>query len=342
MRLKSLLVLLVSLLACMASGQVSENQAPQNQTQQDQTRPKQAQDQTQQDQNQGNQAPQYPPPQKTYGWIPQATDTYRMGPGAYNGIAVFTPNGWEALHIRLDITARGPVTVGVASLQDWNNAIQDRELLGKMNYSCLSAGVTRLSFSCNFGPSNVARVVVVRDVRRWGHHRDNGDGPSISGVGAPLARMAYNEFFANEVDVTPYHWGCTAYCDLPDPPRYAWVYLRREKFKVTSTMKCYGPFTPQDDNDKIRVWVKTPFPMTVAVVPSQLVDELYAHQERAREILSKTSCKQYGVQRSRFDCTLRMSDGPQQVVLLPEVEINKKKKARIEISTVRCVANCTQ
>ena len=358
MRSLSLHVLLMSV-ACLAAGQVSQNQVSQNQYPQGQASQNQVQEnqaprsqtqqdqnqggQTQQDENQGNQAPQYPPPKKTYGWVAQATDTYRMGPGAYNGIAVFTPNGWEALHIRLDITAREPVTVGVASLQDWNNAIQDRELLRKMDYSCLSAGVTRLSFSCDLAPSNVARVVVVRDMRRWEHrHRDDMDGPTISGVGAPLARMAYNQFLANEMDVTPYHWGCTSYCDLPDPPRYAWVDLRREKFEITPVMKSYGPFTPQKDDDKIRVYVKTPFPMTVAVVPSPLADQLYAHKEQARQILSKTSCKQYGVQNSTFDCALQMSDGPQQVVLLPDVDINKKKKAHIEISTVRCVANCTQ
>jgi hypothetical protein len=73
-----------------------------------------------------------------------------------------------------------------------------------------------------------------------------------------------------------------------------------------------------------------------------MVDELYADRDRAHEILSKTSCKQYGVQKTSFDCTLQLSDGPQQVVLLPEVDIRKKKKAEIEISTVKCVANCTE
>lgn len=339
MRARYLPVLLMSV-ACLASGQVSQNQASQNQAPQNQA----PQYQTQPDQAQQSQAPQYPPPQKTYGWVAQGTDTYRMGPGAYNGIAQFDPHGWEALHIRLDIAARAPVMIGVVPLQDWNNAIQDPELLRKLNYTCLSSNVTRLSFSCDFYSSNISRVVVVRDMRRWEHreHSEHRDGPMVSGVGAPLARMAYNEFFANNVDVTPYHWGCTAYCDLPDPPRFAWVDLRREKYQITSAMKSYGPFTPEKDNDKIRVFVKTPFPMTVAVVPSSVVDELYAHQEHAREILSKTSCKQYGVQKSSFDCTLQMSDGPQQVVLLPEVEITKKKKAHIEISTVRCVANCVE
>ena len=270
--------------------------------------------------------------QKAYGWIPQDSDSYRMMPGAYNGIAVFNTQGYQALHIRLDIEAREPVAIGVVSQDDWNNAIHNPELLHKLNYACLSEGVTRLNFSCDVA-AFTSRVVVVRDLRRVEH-------PSVAGVGAPLVRMAYNGYFSNEVRVTPFHWGCTAYCDLPDPPSYAWVDLRREKYEITSALKSYGPFNPQKDDDKIRIYVKSPFPMTVALVPSDLVDQLYADRDQAHEILSKTSCKQYGVQKSTFDCTLQMSDGPQQVVLLPEVEINKKKKAQVEISTVQCVANC--
>lgn len=270
--------------------------------------------------------------QKAYGWIPQGADSYRMMPGAYNGIAVFNTQGYQALHIRLDIEAREPIAIGVVSQDDWNNAIHNPELLHKLNYACLSEGVTRLNFSCDLA-SFTSRVVVVRDLRRVEH-------PSIAGVGAPLVRMAYNDFFSNQVRVTPFHWGCTAYCDLPDPPSYAWVDLRREKYEITSALKSYGPFNPQKDDDKIRIYVKSPFPMTVAMVPSDLVDQLYADRDQAHELLSKTSCKQYGVQKSTFDCTLEMSDGPQQVVLLPEVEIKKKKKAQVEISTVQCVANC--
>lgn len=288
--------------------------------------------------------------QKEYGWVPQGADTFRIGPGAYNGIAVFNPHGWEAIRIRLDIDAREPVMIGVVPLDDWNKAVQNRELLQSLNYACLTQGVTRLNFSCDFYAGPTSRVVVVRDLRRW-EHRDRNrdrdrdgdrdrDWPQVGGVGAPLARMAYEGFIANEIRVVPFHWGCTANCDLPDPPRFGWVDLRREKYEITESLKSYGPFTPEKNDDTIRIHVKTPFPMTVALVPSSLVDELYAHREQAREVLSKTSCKQYGVQKTTFDCKLQVRDGPQQVVLLPEVEIRKKKKAEIEISTVKCVANC--
>jgi hypothetical protein len=291
--------------------------------------------------------------QKQYGWVPDGSNTFRIMPGAYNGIAVFQPHGWEPIRIRMDIDAREPVMIGVVPLDDWNKAVQNRDLLRNLNYACPMQGVTRLNFSCDFTTSFTPRVVVVRDMRRREHweHRDrdrdrdrerDDDQPIVSGVGVPMARMAFNEYFANNVHVTPYHWDCTEYCNLPDPPQFGWVDLRREKFEISSSMKSYGPFTPQKDDDKIRIYVKTPFPMTVALVPSAMVDDLYTHKDQAQEILAKTSCKQYGVQKTTFDCTLQKSDGPQQVVLLPEVEINKKKKAQVEISTVKCVANCVE
>jgi hypothetical protein len=273
--------------------------------------------------------------QKTYDWLPQNTDSFRIGPGYHSGVAVYNPHGWEAIHVRLDITAREPVSVGVVALDDWNNAIRNPEQLERLNYACLMEGVTRIAYNCNFYASYTSRVVVVRDSRHAEH-------PIVTGVAAPFVRYGINEFFANDVRVTPYRWSCTSNCDLPDPPEYAWVGLRKEKYEITPAFKSYGPFTAEQDNDKMRIRIKAQVPMTVAVVPSSLADDLYAHRDQAREILSKSTCKQYGIQSSTFDCTLQKNDGAMQVVLLPEVEIRKKKKAEIEISTVKCVANCVQ
>jgi hypothetical protein len=271
--------------------------------------------------------------QKTFDWLPQNTDTFRIGPGYHSGVAVYNPHGWEAIHVRLDISSREPVSVGVVPLEAWNNAIHNPEQLAKLDYACLTEGVTRISYSCNFYASYTSRVVVVRDSR-------HGEHPTITGVAAPFVRYGINEFFANEIRVTPYRWSCTSNCDLPDPPQFAWVDVRKEKYEITPAFKSYGPFMAEQDNDKMRIRIKAQVPMTVAVVPSSMADDLYAHRDQAHEILSKSTCKQYGVQSSTFDCTLQKSDGAMQVVLLPEVEIRKKKKAEIEISTVKCVANC--
>jgi len=273
--------------------------------------------------------------QKTYDWVAQNPDSFRIGPGFHSGIAVYNPHGWEAIHVRLDIAARQPVSVGVVRQEDWNNAVHNPEQLEKLDYACLTEGVTSINYSCNFYASYTSRVVVVRDTRQ-------SERPVVTGVAAPFVRYGLNEFFANDVRVTPYHWGCTSNCDLPDPPQFAWVNLRREKYEITPAFKSYGPFTPERDDDKMRISVKAQTPMTVAVVSSSMADELYAHRDQAHEILSRSTCKQYGIQSSTFDCTLQKSDGAMQVVLLPEVEIKKKKKAEITISTVQCVANCVE
>jgi hypothetical protein len=271
--------------------------------------------------------------QKSYDWVPQSPNSFRIGPGYHSGVAVYNPHGWEAIHVRLDIAARQPVSVGVVRLEDWNNAVRNPEMLPKLDYACLAEGVTHISYSCNFYSSYTSRVVVVRDVR--GTER-----PIITGAAAPFVRYGVNELFANDVEVTPYRWGCVSNCDLPDPPQFAWVELRKEKFEITPALKSYGPFAAERDDDKLRVRIKSPFPVTAAVVTASQADELYAHPEQAHEILARSTCKQYGVQSSTFDCALQKQDGAMQVVLLPEVEIKKKKKAEITISGVQCVANC--
>ncbi|HET9840098.1 MAG TPA: hypothetical protein VFR84_17860 [Candidatus Angelobacter sp.] len=273
--------------------------------------------------------------QKSFDWIPQNPNSFRIGPGYHSGVAVFNPHGWEPVHVRLDIAARQPVSVGVVRLEDWNNAVRNPEMLSKLDYACLTEGVTHVTYSCNFYASYTSRVVVVRDSRST-------ERPIVSGAAAPFLRYGVNELFANDVQVIPYRWGCVNNCDLPDPPQFAWVDVRREKFEITPALKSYGPFAPQREDEKLRVRVKSPFPMTAAVVTRSQADQLYAHPDQAREILSQAACKQYGVQSSTFDCTLQKDDGAMQVVLLPEVEIRKKKKAEITISEVECVANCQQ
>ncbi len=200
--------------------------------------------------------------QKTFDWVRQSPDSYRIGPGYHSGVAVYKPQGWEAIHVRLDLAAREPVSVGVVRLEDWNNAIRNPGDLAKLDYACLTESVTRVSFSCNFYASSTARVVVVRDSRQTEH-------PVVTGIAAPQA------------------------------------------------------------------------PMTVALVPAPLADELYAHRDQASAILAKSDCKQYGIQASTFDCAFHARDGAMQVVLLPEVAVRKKKKAEVTISTLRCMAHCT-
>ncbi len=272
--------------------------------------------------------------QKTYDWIAQTPNSFRIGPGYYSGVAVYEPHGREALHVRLEIDARQPVTVGVVRLEDWNSAVRNPGQLARLDYACLTEEVTRISYSCNFYPSNTARVVVVRDARSTEHS-------VVTGVAAPFVQNGLNAMAANDVRVTAYRWECVSHCDLADPPQFAWV-EQKEKYEMASGPRSYGPFTPGHDEDRLRIRVKAQAPITVAVLPGRLANELSAHPEESRQILAQSACKQYGIESTTLDCTLQKPDGDMKVVVLPEAETGKKKKAEITISSEQCVANCTQ
>lgn len=274
-----------------------------------------------------------PAQQKAFDWIAQSPNTFRIGPGYHSGVAVYNPHGWEAVHVRLDIDARQPVTVGVVRLEDWNNAVRNPGWLSRLDYACLTEEVTRISFSCNFYPSNTARVVVVRDLRSTEHS-------VVTGVAVPsFVHNGLNETLANPVRVTSYYWECVSQCDLPDPPQFAWV-EQKEKYEIASGPKSYGPFVPGHGDDRLRIRVKAQAPVTVALLTGKLASELNTHPEQSREILAQSSCKQYSIESTTLDCTLQKPDGAMQVVVLPESEIRRKKKAEITISSEQCVANC--
>jgi hypothetical protein len=273
--------------------------------------------------------------QKAYDWIAQNSNSFRIGPGYNSGVAVYNPHGWEAVHVRLDIEARQPVTVGVVRLEDWNNAVRHPGQLSRLDYACLTEEVTRITYGCNFYASNISRVVVVRDARPT-------EQTVVTGLAAPFVHNGLSATLANEVRVTPYEWECVSNCDLPDPPQFAWVDLRKEAYEITQGLKSYGPFMPEQDESELRIRIKAQMPMTVAVVPSNMADKLLAHDEQTQEILSSSKCKQYGVESSTLDCVLQKDGGPMQVVVLPEAEIRKKKKAEITISGEQCVANCVK
>lgn len=272
--------------------------------------------------------------QKAFDWIPQNTSSYRIGPGYHSGVAVYSPHGWEAVHVRVDIDARQPVTVGVVRLEDWTKAVHNPRQLSRLDYACLTEEVTHISYSCNFYPADIARVVVVRDARPTERNIITGAAQSS------FVQNGVSAASVNDVRVTPYYWECVDHCNQPDPPQFAWVDLRKEAFEITRELKSYGPFTPEQEESELRIRIKAQTPLTVAVVPSSVADKLLANDQQAQEALSSSKCKQYGVQSSTLECSLQKGGGPMQVVVLPEAEIRKKKKAEITISSEQCVANC--
>jgi hypothetical protein len=80
--------------------------------------------------------------------------------------------------------------------------------------------------------------------------------------------------------------------------------------------------------------------MTIAVLPSKAADQVYDNPSTLRSELDNTSCKQRGVQSMTFDCSFNVADGPQSIIIMPDAGASSRKKAEIELQTVKCIANC--
>jgi hypothetical protein len=80
--------------------------------------------------------------------------------------------------------------------------------------------------------------------------------------------------------------------------------------------------------------------MTIAVLPSKAADQVYDNPSTLRSELDNTSCKQRGVQSMTFDCSFNVADGPQSIIIMPDAGGSSRKKAEIELQTVKCIANC--
>src|SRR5205823_2174944 len=113
----------------------------------------------------------------------------------------------------------------------------------------------------------------------------------------------------------------------------------REKYEPVPTPKLYG-IALENDGQKLWVKIKSQVPMTLAVVPSNMADQIYDHPDTLNAVLSQTSCKQRGVQSLEFDCTFNIADGPQSLLVLPDTPLRRHKKAQLEVQTYKCVANC--
>jgi hypothetical protein len=141
----------------------------------------------------------------------------------------------------------------------------------------------------------------------------------------------------NDVQITYHSWSCVANCVQPE---FQWVLLSKEKYEVTSTPKLYGVSAIENDRQKLWMKIKAPMPMTLAVVPSKIADQVYEQPGSLNSVLSQTACKQRGVQTMEFDCTFNIADGPQSLLVLPEQPLKNHKKAELEVQTYKCVANC--
>jgi len=118
----------------------------------------------------------------------------------------------------------------------------------------------------------------------------------------------------NDVHVQYYRWDCVENCVQPE---FRWTQQIKEKYDLTSFLKVYGGFTPDHDGEQVSIKLKSPMPMLVAMVPSQIAGQLHLKPETLESALEKmpasnaafnprsSSAPQFGRWSTVADCCTR-------------------------------------
>ena len=300
--------------------------------------------------------------QKVFEWQRGTEESVRLDPANYHGGKSYGSQGGT---IHVDIDAQQPVSIFMTGEGEWNRAMQNPEMLGRIRTVCLREHVLKVTYTCDL-PLEPMQLIV----------RDDRESPSATafaglgailkssesvaaaepelgramgivgavgtGIGGILGRQSNatpRHFVApNDVQIQYYRWICINNCY---PPEFQWIQQAKEEYKLTPLLKVYGGYAPDRDGEVVSIKIKAPVPMLVAVVPSSVANQLYGKPQMLEPALEKASCQQRGVQSQTFQCTFNAADGPQALIVVPE-DIDKvpHKKTEVEFFASKCVANC--
>lgn len=287
---------------------------------------------------------------RVFNWLPANDETVRLDPANYHTGRTYRPNA-VGQNNHVDIKAEKPVTIFMAPAEDWNQALQHPEAIAHLRQFCLREHVLETTYVCEMPAEPM--TLVIRD------ERNSPDDAVFAGLGAVLnpddkADRAIGEGIAtiltgqgsatrrfkapNDVHIQYYRWDCVENCVQPE---FQWTRQIKEKYDLSSFLKVYGGFRPDHNGEQVSIKIKSPVPMVVAMLPSQVADQLHSQPGTLESALQKNQCQQRGVQSLQFECSFNLDDGPQSLVVVPEAgEKVPHKKAEIEMFAARCVANC--
>ncbi len=270
--------------------------------------------------------------QKVFEWVRASEESVQLDPADYHTGRVYRP-GPNGGNMHVIIRAAQPVTLAMAFAAEWNAARQNPEAMANLQFRCVREHVVDTTYECHL-PGGAPMVLTIRDERTPNRAAVSGIGALIRG-GAHGARQFASP---NDVVITYHNWNCVENCIQPE---FQWTRLVKEKYELSSSPKIYTLLTPERDGQQVSVRIKAPVPMMIAVVPAQSADQLYKSPGALEDVLTKTTCKQRGVQSLNFECAFKVADGPQSLIVRPEaVEKVPRKKAEIELQAVKCIANC--
>lgn len=267
--------------------------------------------------------------EKVFDWVRASDEAAQLDPMDYHAGRVYHP-GSDGGNIHVDIHSKLPVTIAMAGSEEWNAASQHPETMAGLEFLCMREHVVNTTYECHL-PTGRPMVLLIRDERAP-------DRAVVRGVVAVFGHGARALLSPNDLKITYYSWSCVENCIQPE---YQWSRLVREKYQLTSAPKVYSLLTPERDGQPVWIRIKAPVPMTIALLPSQVADQIYDNPQSLAAALANTACKQRGVQSLAFDCKVNLEDGRLSLVVLPEPRGSvPHKKAEIEMQTQQCIANC--
>ena len=265
---------------------------------------------------------------RVFDWTPANTETIPMEPASWHAGRVYHPAaGGGNMHVAIE--AQHPVTVAMAWADEWNSAMQHPESPANFNLFCPKEHVTSAIFECHL-PSERPMIITFRDERRP-------EKAAVQAIGVILGPGVRQFISPNNLHIQYYSWSCVDNCVLPE---FHWRRILNEKYDVTPAPKVYSLMTPDHDGQELSVKIKSPIPLTVALLPSHLADQVYDKSVTLSDALGQTGCKERGVQSMSFNCTFNVANGSQTLFILPDISFSGHKKANVEVETVRCVEHC--
>ena len=291
--------------------------------------------------------------QRIFDWVAANDETVRLDPANYHSGPIYRP-GPDGGNNHVDIKAQLPVTIFMTPEETWQQALQHPETIANLPQTCPREHVVETTYVCHVPPQ--AMRLVIRDERYSPENavfaglgevmepikRANAVGQEIAAVFNAERRIEQTSTRRfkepNDVHIQYYNWNCVQNCVQPE---FRWMEQVREKYQLTSFLKVYGGFQPDHNGEQVSIKIKSPVPMVVAMLPSQIANELHAQPGTLETALQKNACQQRGVQSLQFECTFNLADGPQSLVVAPEEgERVPHKKAEILMLAWRCVENC--
>jgi hypothetical protein len=265
---------------------------------------------------------------RVFDWTPANSETVPMEPASLHAGRVYHPAaGGGNLHVGIE--SRYPVTIAMAWADEWNAAMQHPDAPVNFDFLCVKEHVTSTTYECHL-PSERPMIITFHDERRP-------EKPVITTIGVILGPRVQQFIPTSGVHIQYYSWSCVDNCVLPC---FEWRRILNEKYDVTPAPKVYSLMTPDHDDQKLSVKIKSPIPLTVALMPSHLADQVYDKTVSLTDALGQTGCKERGVQKMSFNCSFNVANGTQTLLILPDITFSGHKRANVEVNTVKCVDHC--